>query len=112
MKKIMPAVLLVAFLLAACAVRGGYRGEAVIVPALPSIVILEEEPYYYHSGYHYHYQNNVWLYSNTRSGPWRELPRDRWPKETKFKGKGHHKDKDDDRGRGEKRGHEERDRRY
>ncbi len=110
MKKIMPAVLLAALLIAACAVRTGYRGEAVIVPALPSIVILEEEPYYYHSGYHYHYQNNVWFYSNSRSGPWSELPRDRWPKETKFKRRGEHRDREDERGRGEKRGHEERDR--
>lgn len=114
MKRILPAVLLVAFLLAACAVRTGYRGEAVIVPALPSIVVLEEEPYYYHSGYHYHYQNNVWLYSNSRSGPWRELPRDRWPKEVRFKGKERGRDEDrgrgDDRGRGERRGQDERDR--
>jgi hypothetical protein len=111
MRKIMPAVLLGAFLLTACAVRSGYHGEAVIVPALPTVVVLEDEPYYYHSGYHYHYQNNVWFYSNSRSGPWRELPRDRWPKEVKRRHKGD-RDRDDDRGRGEKRGHEERDRRY
>jgi hypothetical protein len=112
MGKILPAVLLAAFLLAACAVRSGYHGEAVIVPALPTVVILEDDPYYVHGGYHYHYQNNVWFYSNSRSGPWRELQRDRWPKETKFKRRGDHKDRDDDRGKGEKRGHEEHDRRY
>ena len=114
MKRILLAVLLAAILLAACAVRTGYRGEAVIVPALPSIVVLEEEPYYVHGGYHYHYQNNIWLYSTSRSGPWRELPRDRWPKEVKFKGKERGRDdnrgRGDDRGRGEKRGHGDRDR--
>ena len=111
MKKMMPAVLLAVFLLGACAVRSGYRGEAVIVPALPSVVILEEEPYYVHSGYHYHYRNDRWYYSNSRSGPWTDLPRDRWPKEVKHKGKGHHKDddRDDDKGRGKKRGHDKHD---
>ena len=109
MKKLMPAVLLVAFLLSACAVRTGYRGEAVIVPALPTIVVLEEEPYYYHSGYHYHYQNNVWFYSSSRSGPWVELPRDRWPKEVKYKGRGGDRGRGDERGRGKKLGHEDRD---
>ena len=108
MKKIMPAILFAAILLAACAVRTGYRGEAVIVPALPSVVVLESEPYYFYGNYHYHYRNDRWYYSNSRSGPWTDLPRDRWPKETRFKGK--EKGRDDDRGRGEKRGHEERER--
>ncbi len=102
MKGILIAVLLAVSLLGACAVRTGYRGEAVIVPALPSIVVLEEEPYYYQGGYYYYYHDNRWSYSNSRSGPWMELPRDRYPKETRFKGRG------DDRGRGEKRGHDER----
>lgn len=104
MKRILLVALLAVVLLASCAVRTGYRGEAVIVPALPTIVVLEEEPYYQHSGYHYHYQNNVWFYSTSRSGPWVELPRDRWPKEVRHRGKGHDKD------RGEKRGHDDRNR--
>jgi hypothetical protein len=108
MKRISLAALLGVFLLVGCAVRTGYRGEAVIVPALPTIVVLEEDPYYYHGGYHYHYQNDRWFYSNARSGPWVELPRDRYPKEVRFKGRGQGRDRDDDRGRGEKRGHDER----
>lgn len=108
MKKIMPVVLFASFLLAACVVRSGYHGEAVVVPVLPSVVVLETEPYYFYGGYHYHYVNDRWYYSNSRSGPWTDLPRDRWPKETRFKGKG--RGPGDDRGRGEKRGHEERDR--
>jgi len=115
MKRIWLAVLLAVFLIVGCVVAPGPRGSGVVlVPPLPTIVVLEEEPYYYHSGYHYHYQNNVWFYSNSRSGPWRELTRDRWPKEVKFKGKERGRDDDrgrgDERGRGEKRGHDERDR--
>ena len=102
MKRILLAVLLAAILLAACAVRTGYRGEAIIVPALPSIVVLEEEPYYFYNNYHYHYRNDRWYYSNSRSGPWTDLPRDRYPKEVRFKGRG------DERGRGEKRGDDQR----
>jgi asparagine N-glycosylation enzyme membrane subunit Stt3 len=108
MKRLWLTVLIGAFLFVGCAVRTGYRGEAVIVPALPSIVVLESDPYYYHSGYHYHYQNDRWFYSSARSGPWVELPRDRYPKETRFKGKGHGQGRGDERGRGEKRGHDER----
>ena len=104
MKRILPAVLLGVFLLVGCMVGPGRRGGVVVVPALPSIVVLEAEPYYYHSGYHYHYQNDRWFYSNERSGPWVELPRDRYPKEVRFKGRG------DERGKGEKRGHDKGDR--
>ncbi len=110
MKTISLAVLFGVFLLAGCVVRSGYRGEAVIVPALPSIVVLEEEPYYHHGGYYYYYRGDSWSYSNSRSGPWVELPRDRYPKEVRFKGKGGERGRGDERGRGEKRGHDERDR--
>jgi hypothetical protein len=105
MKRILLATLLAMFLLVGCVVGPGPRGSGiVVVPALPSIVVLEEEPYYYQGGYHYYYQNDRWSYSNSRSGPWVELPRDRYPKEVRFKGR------DNERGRGEKRGHDERDR--
>lgn len=110
MKRILPAVLLGVFLLVGCVVRSGYRGEAVIVPALPSIVVLEDEPYYYHGGYYYYYHDDRWSYSNSRSGPWVELPRDRYPNETRFKGRGGERGRGDERGRGEKRGHDEHDR--
>ena len=111
MKRIGLAVLLGVFLFVGCVVGPGRHGSGmVVVPALPSIVVLETEPYYFHSGYHYHYQNDRWYYSNARSGPWAELPRDRYPKEVRYKGRGHERDGGDDRGRGEKRGHDERDR--
>ena len=109
MKGLWLAVPLGVFLFVGCMVGPGPRGSGmVVVPALPSIVVLEEEPYYYQSGYHYHYQNDRWFYSNARRGPWMELPRDRYPKEVRFKGRGQQRGWGDERGRGEKRGHDER----
>ena len=106
MKRIFLAVLLAAFMLSACVVVPGRRGYGVVVvPPLPSIVVLEEEPYYHHSGYYYYYQNDRWSYSNSRSGPWVELPRDHYPKEIRFK----EKDRGDERGRDLKRGHDKHD---
>lgn len=101
MKKSLAAVPLAAFLFAGCLVTPGYHGTgAIVVPALPVVVVLEAEPYYQHGGYFYYYQNNSWSYSRSRSGPWVALPRDRYPKEVRFK------DKDDEKGRGEKHGHD------
>ena len=103
MRKIFLAVLLAAVLLSSCVVVPGHRGHsAVVVPALPSIVVLEEEPYYHHSGYYYYYRNDGWSYSNSRSGPWVELPRDRYPKEVRFKERGRSNERDG----GSKRGHD------
>ena len=111
MKRVLLVVLLGVFLFVACVVGPGRRGSGiVVVPALPSIVVLEEEPYYYQGGYHYYYQNDRWSYSNSRNGPWVELPRDRYPKEVRFKGKGGERGRGDEGGRGEKRGQDERDR--
>jgi len=111
MKRALLAVLLAGFLLGGCLVAPGRRSSGIVIaPALPSIVVLEEEPYYDHGGYHYHYQNNVWYYSDSRRGPWRKLPRDRYPKEVRFKGRGHERGRGDERGSGEKRGQDQRDR--
>lgn len=104
MKILLLAMLFVAFTLTACLVPGGRHGGGVIVvPPLPSIVVIEDEPYYYQSGYHYHYRDNSWFYSNSRSGPWNPLPRDRYPKETRFKGKDRGRDRDRDHDRGDDR---------
>lgn len=110
MKGILFAVLLGVFLFAGCMVGPGYRGEGmVVVPALPTIVVLESEPYYYQGGYHYHYQNDRWYYSHARSGPWAELPRGHYPKEVRYKGKGDDRGKDYKHG-GDKHGDDKRDR--
>jgi hypothetical protein len=75
--------------------RGSRRGPP---PALPLIVELDIEPFYFQAGYYYHYRNNRWRYSTSRSGPWSALPRSHYPKETRFKGRDHGRDRDDDRG--------------
>ena len=96
------AALAAALALAACAVTPGPHGGAVVVaPALPTVVVLEDEPYYHYHGYHYHYTNNVWYYSESRSGPWKDLPKDRYPKEVRHKGKHKGWEKEE----GEKKGH-------
>ena len=105
MKRIFLAVLLAAFMLSACMVVPGRRGQGVVlVPPLPSIVVLGEEPYYQNSGYYYYYQNDRWSYSNSRSGPWVELPRGHYPKEVRFndrdRGRGDERGRDSDRGHG------------
>lgn len=99
MKKLLPALPLVAFLFVGCIVPGPRGSGAILVPALPAIVVLETEPYYQSGGYFYFYQNNSWSYSNSRSGPWVELPRDRYPKEVRFKGKREERGADEQRGR-------------
>jgi hypothetical protein len=105
MKKLLLVVPLAVFLLAGCMVAPGPQGFGlVMVPALPSVVVLETEPYYYQSGSYYYYQNDRWSYSHAKSGPWADLPRDRYPKAVTFK------HKSDDRGKDDKRGQDQRNR--
>jgi hypothetical protein len=86
MKKLLLAVPLASFLLAGCLVAPGPEGMGlVVVPPLPAVVILENEPYYYNGGYYYYYDHDRWSYSHSRSGPWLELPRDRYPREVRWK---------------------------
>ena len=100
MKKIWFTLLLAALLCAACMMTTGPRGVSVaIAPPLPLVVELMD-PYYVHGGFHYHYNNDRWYYSQSQSGPWIDLPRDRYPKEVRHKGKGY------DKGKGWKRGHD------
>jgi hypothetical protein len=56
-------------------------GVTIVVPALPLIVELGTEPYYYQQGYHYYYNNQRWSYSQSRTGPWMDLPQSHYPKE-------------------------------
>ena len=62
--------------------------EVDVAPPLPAVVELDAEPYYVHGGYHYYYHDNRWQYARSRGGPWRELPRSHWPRETRFRGGG------------------------
>jgi len=94
MKRILIVTFIAVSLLAACAVvPGGPRGHRsdgvmIVAPLLPSVVILDVEPFYFYSNFHYHYAKDAWYYSNSRSGPWFKLPRNRYPKEVRHKGKG------------------------
>ena len=63
-------------------------GPVVLAPPLPSVVWLETEPYYVSGGYTYYYQHNNWYYSRQRGGPWVGLPRDRYPKEVRYRDRG------------------------
>lgn len=89
----MPALVI----LTACLVAPRRGGGLEVIPILPVLVELEvEQPYYVDGGYHYFYSNDRWLYATSRNGPWMELPRSHWPRETRWK-KGH--DRGRDRGR-------------
>lgn len=88
MKKMLIVAPLAALLLSACvAVPVDHGSRIVVAPALPMYVELGVEPYYYHQGYYYHYDNSNWRYSNSRSGPWADLPRSHYPKETRYRGR-------------------------
>jgi len=107
MQKIRYLALPAALLLTACYVAPVDRGPGyVVAPALPVVVELGVEPYYYHGGYYYYYNDRRWTYSHAKTGPWRELPRDRYPREIKYKGRdGRDRDRDGDRGRDRDRDH-------
>ena len=98
MKKKLMVALIGASLLTACVMvpsgRHGRGGEVMVVPFLPSIVVLGPEPYYFQDGYHYHYNSGRWSYARSRSGPWADLPRDHYPKEVRFQGGKHQGDRD------------------
>jgi hypothetical protein len=103
---------LAAFLLSACVVAPADHGRGVVLaPALPLIVELDVEPFYYQRGYHYYYSNNSWRYSNSRSGPWTDLPRSHYPRETRFKGRADGQRGDRHDGRRGDRDNDRRDRR-
>jgi hypothetical protein len=92
--------LLAASLLSACVVGPARGPDYVVAPALPVIVELDLVPYY-HGGYYYHYRHrdNRWIYSRSQTGPWHDLPRDRYPREIRYKDR----DRDRDRNRGRDR---------
>lgn len=86
MKKAMFTTGLATMILSGC-VMAPYPpdGTVMMAPPLPSVVWLDTGPYYYNGGYTYYYQNRVWLYSNHRNGPWRDLPRERYPREVRHR---------------------------
>jgi hypothetical protein len=103
MNKSLIAAPLVALLLSACVVAPPGRGPGVgigiglSVPALPLVVELGSDPYYSHGGYTYYYDNDRWRYADSRAGPWVDLPRSLYPRETRFRGRQDGRDRDRDR---------------
>lgn len=80
-------------------------GTVMMAPPLPSVVWLDTGPYYYNGGYTYYYQNRIWHYSNHRDGPWRDLPRERYPQEVRHRDGdgGQHRDRRHNQGYGGRR---------
>jgi hypothetical protein len=76
------------------------RDRGVMASPLPPVVVLGNAPYYYQDGYFYYYHKNKWRYSQSRNGPWADLPRSYWPKEVRHRDWDRDWDRDDDRGRG------------
>ncbi len=97
MKRLLISTLIVGSLLTACVVApgGGHGpGGVMIAPFLPPVVVLDVEPYYFYDNFHYHYTNDRWFYSQSRRGPWAELPRERYPREVRFKRQDRRQDHD------------------
>lgn len=113
MNKSLLALPLAALLLSACVVAPAGRGPAVgigvglAVPALPLVVELSGDGYYVQGGYTYYYDNDRWRYAQSRSGPWVDLPRSHYPRETRYRDRDRSDRRDDgdrDRDRGRNRG--------
>lgn len=113
MRRLTP-LLFAALLLSGCIVAPPERDyDVVVAPPLPVTVEFDAYPYYHYGGFYYYYHDNdrVWRYSRYRHGPWRELPRDRYPREIRYKYRYDH----DDGRRGRDRDHDrdwDRDRDY
>jgi hypothetical protein len=103
---------LAALVLGACVVAPvGHRVGVQVAPPLPLVVELGAEPYYAQGGYYYYYHNNYWRYSDSRSGPWVDLPRSHYPRETRFRGRPDDRGGDRDRDGGRDHERADRDRR-
>jgi hypothetical protein len=109
MRKSLLALPLAALLLGACVVSPDGRGPGVgvsvgiAVPALPLIVELGSDGYYVQGGYTYYYDDSRWRYAPSRSGPWVDLPRSHYPRETRFRDRSNGRDRDRDRDRDQDR---------
>ena len=91
MRKIKILSLIATMLAAGCVVAPGPgpRAGGVLVPFLPPVVVLGEEPYYHHKDFYYHYSHDRWYYSRSRRGPWTDLPRDHYPNEVRHERREH-----------------------
>ncbi len=105
MNKSRLAAPLAALTLSACVVAPTGRGHemgvgiGLTVPALPLVVELRSEPHHSHGGYIYCYDSNGWRDAPSRPGPWVDLPRSHYPKETRYRDRPDRRDRDRDRDR-------------
>jgi hypothetical protein len=108
MKKII-ILIFAATMLISCIVSPGHRGEGgvVIAPALPVVVELEfPDQLYFYNDYYYHYKDNDWYYSRSKEGQWNHLPRDRHPREVRYKSRQGDQNRDGDTDRNRDKGHD------
>src|SRR5690349_3236345 len=82
--------LLASALMGGCVVAPGPDYSEDVAPPLPAVVDLDEGNYYYYGHHHYRYDGDRWHWANDRGGPWRDLPRDRWPREVRHEGTSGH----------------------
>ena len=102
MKRCLFILVFAALVCASCAATVGPHGASVaIAPPLPVVELAEL--YYVYGGYHYYYHDDRWYCSQSKAGRWTDLPRDRYPREVRFNGRGGDRDWKDDRGRGHER---------
>ncbi len=73
-----------------------------VAPPLPVVVELYE-PYYVYKNYHYVYNGERWYYSSSKTGPWIDLPRDRYPREIRHTGPVYDRDREGRQGKGDDR---------
>jgi hypothetical protein len=111
MQRMLSAALFTALVLTGCVVApaGRYDADVVVAPRLPVVVELGVEPYYSYGGFYYYYHDHLWQYSRARTGPWKYLPTDRYPREIRYKDRDRDRDRDHDRDHGPDR---DRDRDY
>lgn len=97
MKKFIFILIFAAFTSVSCvaAVRP-YGADVAVAPHLPIVVELVDS-YYVYSGYHYHYHQNRWYYSKTKDRHWKHLPKERYPREVRFKKKRNETHRGDER---------------
>lgn len=85
-QRIFYAPLLAALLLPACVVAPAHGPDLVVAPALPVVVELDVAPFYFGGFYYfYHHVDRRWSYARDRTGPWKELPHDRYPREIRYR---------------------------
>ena len=93
MRKLLFSLIFLTITATSCVATVDRYGVGVsIAPALPVVVELES-PYYVYGGYYYYYHGDRWYYSRARGGPWVALPRDRYPREIRNKGRGYEQDR-------------------